>query len=286
MTPTSPPVATWELGLRLREIREREDLHPADVAKSIGITQNYLSNVEHGRRTIAEEKLVALIDTYSAHQEREELVALRRICDRRGWWSRYNTALPAELVKLFSYTHGATAIRSYEGSLVSGLLQTEDYARAVHRGDVGNLRASDVETRVEARLRSQERLHGPEPLCTTIVMSEATLWQQVGGTAVLAGQLEHLLTVTDQLATTLDLRIIPFSANASGALGSSTFHVLEFASDRVRRLAWHETVITLQLLDDETRIHCYDTCFADALDRAADPDTSKKLITHALEHIT
>lgn len=285
MTPTSPPVAAWELGLRLREIRDQRDLAPADAAKSAGITQTYLSNVEHGRRTIGEDKLHALLDTYEALHQHDELVALRRASDRRGWWSRYNTKLPLELVKLFSYMHGATAIRSYEGSVVSGLLQTEDYARAIHKGDGANLRLSDVDFRVEARLRNQQRLHSEEPLHASIVMSEAALRHQVGGPAVLAGQLEHLLDLIEQLPETLDLRVIPFTANSYGALNSSTFHVLEFNSHRVRRLAWHEVVTTLQLLDDEERVHRYDMCFAEALARAADPDASKKLIAEELENI-
>lgn len=286
MTPTSPPIAAWELGMRLREIRETKDLHRADVVNSLNITQNYLSNIEHGRRTIAEEKLDTLIGLYDIEDQREELFGLRRASNRRGWWSRYNTKLPAELVKLFSYMHGASTIRSYEGSVVSGLLQTTEYARAIHQADEPNLRPSDVDIRVAARLRSQQQITGPDPIDATIVMAETALRQQIGGTAVLAGQLEHLLRLLDQHSDTLDVRIIPFEAGAYGAVGSSTFHLLEFAGYKVRRLAWHETVTTLQLLDDDERVHTYDSCFADALDHAADQESSKKLITEALEKLT
>lgn len=286
MAPTSPPVAAWELGMRLREIRDQKELHRADVASSLGITQNYLSNIEHGRRTIAEDKLDVLVGIYDIEDQREELFALRGISNRRGWWSRYTTKLPAELIKLFSYTHGASAFRSYEPAAISGLLQTTEYARAIHQSDSANLRMSDVDSRVAARLRSQERLSKPEPLPTTIVMTEMALRQQVGGTAVLAGQLEHLLKLLDWHADSLNVRIIPFAAGSYGALSSSTFHVLEFASYKVRRLAWHETVTTLQLLDDEDLVHSYDMCFANALDHAADQETSKKVITEALEDIT
>ena len=286
MTPTSPPVAAWELGMRLREIRDRKELHRADIARSLGITQNYLSNIEHGRRTIAEDKLEILLELYDIEDQRDELFGLRRASNRRGWWSRYNTKLPAELTKLFSYMHGATAFRSYEPGVISGLLQTTEYARALHQADKINIRQSEVDIRVAARIRNQERLSSPEPLPATIVMAEAALRQQVGGTAVLAGQLEHVLRLLDWHADTLDLRIIPFEAGAYGAAGSSVFHLLEFSSYKVRRLAWHETVTTLQLLDDEESVHSYDMCFANALDHAADREDSKKLITTALEDIT
>lgn len=252
MTPTSPPVAAWELGMRLREIRDRKELHRADVASALGITQNYLSNIEHGRRTIAEDKLHIIIGIYDIEDQRDELFALRGISNRRGWWSRYNTKLPTELVKLFSYLHGASALRSYEGSLVSGFLQTENYARAVHRGNGTLIAPSEVDTRVAARMRNQMRLFGDDPLPATIIMSEATLWHQVGGTAVLAGQLERLLDLIDDVPS-LDLRIIPFAAGGYGALGGGTFHVLEFGGRRVRRLAWHETVTVTQLLDEDRK---------------------------------
>ncbi|MCI2418981.1 helix-turn-helix transcriptional regulator [Saccharopolyspora sp. K220] len=287
MAPSSPPVAAWELGIRLREARELVDLSSTDAAKSIGITQNYLSNVEHGRRRIAEEKLENLLTNYGVYEdERKELLALRRASDGSGWWSRYSGLFSPELVRFFGYEHGAHEVHTYEGAMISGLLQTEKYSRAVHSGDAANLRKSEVERRVEARSRRQERLSGPNPLNATILMTEGALRQQVGGPEILAEQLEHLLALMAEYPDTLDLRIIPFSAGAYCALGSSTFHLLTFPSARLVRLGWHETVTSLNLVESELKIHQYSVAFSEALSRAADREGSKQLIRKALQEIT
>ncbi|MGW5642881.1 helix-turn-helix domain-containing protein [Saccharopolyspora sp. NPDC003752] len=287
MAPSSPPVAAWELGIRLREARELVDLSSTDAAKSIGITQNYLSNVEHGRRRIAEDKLDKLLTNYGVRDdEREELLALRRASDGSGWWSRYSGLFSPELIRFFGYEHGAQEVHTYEGAMISGLLQTENYSRAVHSGDSANLRKSEVERRIEARIRRQERLSGPDPLNATILMAEGALHQQVGGPEILAEQLQQLLTMMDEHSGTLDVRIIPFSAGAYCALGSSTFHLLTFPSTRLVRLGWHETVTSLNLVESELKIHQYSVAFSEALSRAADRDGSKQLIHKALHQIT
>ncbi|MEV0082522.1 helix-turn-helix transcriptional regulator [Saccharopolyspora sp. NPDC050642] len=287
MAPSSPPVAAWELGIRLREARELIDLSSTDAAKSIGITQNYLSNVEHGRRRIAEDKLDKLLTNYGVRDdEREELLALRRASDGSGWWSRYSGLFSPELIRFFGYEHGAQEVHTYEGAMISGLLQTENYSRAVHSGDSANLRKSEVERRIEARIRRQERLSAPDPLNATILMAEGALHQQVGGPEVLAEQLQQLLTMMDEHSGTLDVRIIPFSAGAYCALGSSTFHLLTFPSTRLVRLGWHETVTSLNLVESELKIHQYSVAFSEALSRAADRDGSKQLIHKALHQIT
>jgi transcriptional regulator with XRE-family HTH domain len=287
MTPSSPPVAAWELGIRLREARELVALSSTDAAKSIGITQNYLSNVEHGRRRIAEDKLKKLLTNYGVRDDEcKELLALRRASDGSGWWSRYSGLFSPELVRFFGYEHGAQEVHTYEGAMISGLLQTENYSRSVHSGDRANLRKSDVERRVEARNRRQERLNGPGALNATILMTEGALRQQVGGREVLAEQLEHLLTLMEQHSDTLDLRVIPFSAGAYCALGSSTFHLLTFPSARLMRLGWHETVTSLNLVESELKIHQYGVAFSEALSRAADREGSEQLIRKALQEIT
>ncbi|MBB5154324.1 helix-turn-helix domain-containing protein [Saccharopolyspora phatthalungensis] len=265
MAPASPTLAAWELGQRLKEARENLGLTGSDAAKALGITQNYMSNIEHGRRTIAEDKLRQLTAVYELPPEdQEELVALRKTCEGRGWWARYGGIYPAELLRFFGYEHGAEEVRSYENILVSGLLQTESYARAIHRGDGANLRMSEVERRVEVRMRRKHRIQGADPLRASILMGEAALRQQVGGTAVLEEQLRHLLDLIDKYPDNLDLRVIPFTAGSYGAMGSSTFHVLTFPSPRLPRLAWLETAVAMDLIDDQARVAQYSASFEEA----------------------
>ncbi|KAA5836248.1 helix-turn-helix domain-containing protein [Saccharopolyspora hirsuta] len=251
------------------------------------MTQNYISNVEHGRRTISEDKLTQLMDVYGLpDEEQRELIALRRTCEGRGWWARYSGIYSAELLRFFGYEHGAEEIRTYEHSIVSGLLQTESYARAVHRGDGANLRMSEVERRVAVRMRRKDRLLGDDPLRATIVMSEAALHQQVGGTAILEEQLRHLLDLIDRCPDTLDLRVIPFTAGSFGALGSSTFHVLTFPSPRLPRLAWQETAVSTDLIADQAMVAQYSATFDEAGTFALDRHATGELIRERLGKLT
>ncbi|MCX2730850.1 helix-turn-helix transcriptional regulator [Saccharopolyspora sp. NFXS83] len=287
MAPASPLVAAWELGIRLKAAREQVDMTGTDAAHSIGVTQNYLSNIEHGRRKIAEDKLTALAGTYLLDDdEAAELVELRKASDGRGWWSRYSGLFAPELLRYFGFEHGAEEIRSYESGVMSGLLQTRDYAHAVHSGDRANLRGSEIDRRVEARQMRQHRISGSDPLRAVIVLTEGVLRQQVGGREVLSGQLEHVLNMIHAHSDTLAIRIIPFSAGSYGAMGSSTFHLLTFPSPRLRRLAWHEAVTSLNLIDTEARVHQYSLSFDEALDRAADVEASEEIIRDALRSIT
>lgn len=284
MPPSSPTVASWELGLRLKEARDQLDWRGTAAAETLGVSQNYLSDIEHGKRKISAEKLIQLMNTYEiANPEREELLALRITSEGNGWWMRYKGLLAPDLLRLLGCEHGAQEMHIYEGAMVTGLLQTERYSRAIHNGDGANLRTSDVERRVAVRLQRQERLGDPDPLRVSVLMTETALRQQVGGPTVLAEQLNHLLTLMDKHANTLDLRIIPFTADSYGAIGSSTFHLLTFPGPHLRRLAWQETVTWLQLIDSAERIHQYSLAFNEALGRAADREESKRIIKQALE---
>ncbi|MFR9729329.1 helix-turn-helix domain-containing protein [Saccharopolyspora sp. MS10] len=286
MAPESPLVAAWELGVRLKEAREQVGMTGTKAAEAIGVTQNYLSNIEHGRRKIAESKLTALLETYLLDAaESAELVELRKAADGRGWWSRYSGLFAPELLRYFGFEHGAEEIRSYESGVMSGLLQTREYAHAVHSGDRANLRGSEIDRRVEARQVRQRRITGPDPLRAVILLTEGALRQQVGGPRVLAQQLEHVLDLVHAHADTLTVRVMPFTAGSYGAMGSSTFHLLTFPSTRLRRLAWVESVTSFNLIDSDLRVHQCSLSFDEALDKTADPVSSEEIIREVLNSI-
>lgn len=279
MPPASPTLAAWELGRRLKQARTERDMTSAEAAKSIGITQNYMSNVEYGRRTIVEEKLRKLIAAYQlGDSTRDELLALRDQSTGRGWWSRYTSTYPTELLRYLGYEHGAARIRSFENAVMSGLLQSESYARALHRGDKANLRMSEVEQRTEVRMRRKQRLFDDDPLHAQVLLGESVLHQQVGGTGVLAEQLNHLLDLIEQLPGSLDVRVIPFSAGSYGAIGSSTFHLLDFASAYLPPIAWQETAVSMEIIDAAPMVEKYHASYEEAATFALDRERSTRLI--------
>ncbi|MBP2475002.1 transcriptional regulator with XRE-family HTH domain [Crossiella equi] len=277
--PTSPTVANWELGLRLREHRELTGLTAVAAAKAAKLTQPYVSGVEGGKLKITDVRLKALAKAYRLTEEHfAQLTELRAAAEARSWWQGYAGLFNDDTLRFFGYEHGAAAVRSYDGGLVPALLQTEDYARAVIRGAGPNIRMADVERVLEARLIRQQRLTGPDPLRLTAVITEGVLYQQVGGHEVLAAQLRHLAAVAEANPATVDVRLIPFTAGAFHALGGGTFQLLDFPSPQLPTLLWQETVTSTSLVDHPVRLREFDSAWGQALERALSASDSLRLI--------
>ncbi|NEW37177.1 transcriptional regulator, partial [Nocardia cyriacigeorgica] len=98
----------------------------------------------------------------------------------------------------------AEEISAVDAVLVPGLLQTEEYARAIITADTAFIRQIEVQQRVEARMRRQERLSDAEPLRLNVVVSEAVLRQQTGGPGVLRRQLLHIVDMINRYPATID----------------------------------------------------------------------------------
>jgi transcriptional regulator with XRE-family HTH domain len=276
---SSPTVASWELGRRLRDKRELVGLRGSDIAKSLDMSVQFLSAVEHGKKKMPEDKLAGLIDKYEVDaDEAKELLALRAATAQRGWWSRFTALFSDELLRLFGFEHGAESIRAFDNGLMNGLLQTEDYARAIIEAGSPNIRLAEVDRRVQARMLRQRRLSGDDPLQLTAIMSESTLRQQVGGPRVLLDQLRRLLDLVDTHADTLDLRVVPFTATGHHAMGGSSFSLMTFPSTSLGTLVWQETVTSTELIDDDLTVREYSLAYAEVGKTALDRQASVALI--------
>src|SRR5687767_5374134 len=111
MAPSSPTVAAWELGLRLRERRELMDITAASAAKAIHTGQSFVSGVETGRVKINARKLAELAAVLDFDQdETEELQELREAAGKRAWWSPYSVMFSSDVLRYFGFEHGAEGI--------------------------------------------------------------------------------------------------------------------------------------------------------------------------------
>lgn len=253
---TSPTVAGWELVLRVRAQAESRGVKTKEIAAALDISQQYWSLISKGKGLLSEGKLIKLVDLLDFEpDEKEELVALRGIAKGRGWWSEYSALFDDELVRFYGLEAGARTIRSYEFGVIPGLLQSEDYVRALMSAITVTGRPTEAEQRVQARLHRQQRLAEPDPVQLSIVMNQAALMQEVGGPDVQRRQLLHLRELADKYAATLDLRVIPFNAQGSTAgLNASTFHLLNFESARLPTVGWLETAVYGEVAEGPKRV--------------------------------
>jgi transcriptional regulator with XRE-family HTH domain len=278
-TPSSPVVASWELALRLKRRREQLGIEVSTITETLGFSRNYWSAVENERKILSPETLIRIIELFEFDdEEKDELLTLRAAAKERGWWTRYSALFDADIQRLYGLEHGARSMRDYESLLIPGLLQTPDYIKAIMMPDV-TVRQIEVDQRVEARLRRQHRLtDANDPFSLTVVISEAALRQQIGGSRVLRNQLVHLATLIEQHPEALDVRIIPFTATACGLFGAATVHLIDFDNPQLPTLAWQETVTTWGIIDDATQVRNITTAYEDAYRSALDKEKSLQMI--------
>lgn len=277
MAPVSPTVARWELVLRLRDLREQRGFDSATFAKRVGFTPANWSHVEKGRRVLTVNTIGPVLELLDVDgEEREELLALLAASKERGWWAKSSALIGTELQRYYGMEYGAEAIRSYDSLVVPGLLQTEEYARALISADV-MIRPVQVEQLVAVRIRRQQRLHGPDRPELTAVVSEATLRQQIGGPKVLRGQLEHLARLLEEFDS-VAVRIIPFTATAGAILGGSSFHLLDFSSESLPTFGWAESAVFGGPVDDPDQVRDLAFAYVRALDQSLSRSDSLDVI--------
>ncbi|MFQ6393709.1 Scr1 family TA system antitoxin-like transcriptional regulator [Nocardia sp. KC 131] len=247
----SPAVARWELALRLRRRRLELGIGASVITKALDVSPAYWSHIENERNLLPKDKLEQLLDILEIDdKERGELLFLRDSAKGRGWWTRYSTMFGDDVMRYYGLEWGAECIRTYESVLMPGLLQSEEFIRAVMVSASATVPAIEVDQRVEARLQRQRRLDDDSPVRLIAVIGEAALVQQAGGPEVLQRQLIHMADVVESRADRIDLRVIPFTASHSLPTGS-TYHLLDFESPHLPTLAWHESAVFGQIIVDD-----------------------------------
>ncbi|MDL4821515.1 helix-turn-helix domain-containing protein [Actinomadura opuntiae] len=218
-----PTMRSRKLGQRLRAIREERGLTLQKAARLLNRTPSSLSKLETGKRGIRRPALENMLDRYGLTDpdERQVLFDLARDSGKKGWWLRYEGKISPSMLDYISIEAEATSSRTFQLHLIPGLLQTEDYARAVIGSTIPMGNPHDVDGLTELRMRRQQILYRDTPLRLWAILSEAALCQQFGGPEVMRRQLQHLLDVA--ALSNVTLQLLPFTAGAHpGHNGSFT----------------------------------------------------------------
>lgn len=262
--PQSATVAKLELAHRMREYRAAARKTAKEIALGLDVSPNYVSALENGREVPSKEKLPAIARVYELNNvELDELSSLVNIARSPGWWEAHEDLLGPDLVQLCGLEHGASKILVYEGLIVTGLLQTEEYAAALIGSDPANSPAINGEL-VSIRMTRQRRLRGSDPIQLSVLLNQSAVMQQVGGSASLRRQLLHLRKLIDELEETLDLRIQPFEATLNAFASTSNLLIFEMPGARMGSLLWREAGIPLGVSHDHRLIDLMRFNFSEA----------------------
>jgi len=251
-----PTVPRRLLGAQLRRLREERRITLEDAGNVIRASGSKMSRLENGRVSFKDRDISDLLTFYEMtdEQQRAALRELARSASAHGWWHDYSDVLPSWFEAYVGLEEAATSIRAYENQFVPGLLQTEDYARAVTLLGHEGAPAAEVEQRVRLRMARQALLAEPRPVHLWAVLDEAMLRRPAGRPGVMRRQLLHLQQAADRPNVTI--QVIPFIAGAHAAAGGP-FSILGFAERDLPDVVYLEQLTSALYLDKRETVDHY-----------------------------
>jgi transcriptional regulator with XRE-family HTH domain len=280
----NPTLRGRRLAAELMHHRETSGLSREEAARQLEWSTSTIFRIETGRSRPQPGNVRVLLDLYGVTgPERDGLIQLARDARQPGWWHSFRDVLPNPYEVYIGLEAGASSIRNFEPVVVPGLIQTEDYARAMFRNGPRELDRDEVERRVEVRMARQQVLTRDDRPRLWSVVDEAVIRRVVGGTEVMRGQLRHLVDCAEQGKTTI--QVVPFRAGAhAGTTGP--FVILEFLESTDPAVVYVETLAGDIYLEERADVNRYTLAFDRLLAAALHPDDSVRLIEQAAQSMT
>jgi hypothetical protein len=268
-----PPLARRiELGALLRKYRDRANLDVAEVAEALGWSYvQKVGLVESGKRKLVATEVTALADLLKLTPvERAKVVELGKEARKRD----PGPAFAADYAQTYLACEAAAShLKLYAEELLTGSLQTPDYARVILEQG-GILAPDEIDMAIAQRSERQRNLTDPESPRASIVLSESSLRRMVGGLAVMRGQVDYIRTLSDLPNVTVQL--LPFASGAHLALGTS-FSLIHIG-DPVVTFVYVESLADADFHDRPPHTEVYILAFDRAQRAALSPDDSVTLL--------
>ncbi|MFD5536674.1 helix-turn-helix domain-containing protein [Streptomyces sp. NPDC127079] len=278
MAEQTPTVRRRRLGSELRKLREDAGVSLEQAAETLECSRSKISRIELGYLGIRVRDVRDLLASYGVKDDEllERLTALARDGSKRGWWDAYGQIIPPAYANYLGLEADANYIRTFQSILIPGLLQTEEYSRAVMKANPAMVRDEVVDTLMKVRAERQAILtRDNDPVRFWAIIGESALRTPVGGVEVMRSQLDHLTKMTER--PNITLQVLPYSVGAHAGL-SGPFLVLSFATPNDSGVVWLENLSSSLYLDTQEEVSGYTLVFDDLRSSALNPADS-------LEHI-
>jgi hypothetical protein len=269
------------LGAELLRLRDTAGRTQAQAAAVISATNSKVVKMERGWVPMRDPDIRALCEFYGLSDRRAvtRLLELARLDRERrkakGWWQ--HSPHPGSLSEYLALEDAADRVRTWQLSLVPGLFQTAEYARALAVSEgVGVWDDPDeIERLIQIRMRRQERLHSDRPLQVYAIVWEAALRQLIGGSGTMRAQLDHLLTVAE--LPNVRLQLLPFHASGHPCI-TSPFTIISFTETDAVDVVHADTITSTVWVEDEAESRAYSTFFERTARLSLAPHDSTQLI--------
>jgi hypothetical protein len=281
---SGPTVRRMLVGAQLRRLRTDKGLTREQAGEAIRASEWKIHRLENGQVGFKDRDIVDLLALYGVHDPVEvaDFLVLARQANAPGWWHHYGDLLPQWFRAYVDLESAARLIRTYEGQFVPGLLQTEDYMRAVVGGGHLDDLPEEAEHRVQLRLGRQALLEREDAPRLWAVVDEAALRRPVGGPRVMRAQLERLIEAAELPNVTL--QVLPFAAGAHPAMVGA-FSVLRFADQELPDVVYVEHLTSALYLSKQEDVDQYLHVMESICVRAAPPDRTAKIVGGVLDEL-
>jgi len=231
-------------------------------------------------------EIAKLLERYQVTADiRERLLSLAQEASRKGWWEEYSDVSSAEYQEFIGLEAEASSIAVWHVEVVTGLLQTERYARSLltEYTRVEPIAPALIERRLELRmLRRKHVLDKDPPPNLLIVLDESVLNRQYGDESVMYEQLQWLAAEADR--PNITLRILPL--RAPHPVPAESFVIFSFGPKGNAIL--HDVVVAEGLktsfyIENEHYTYLHLLVFNTLLEAALDAAASRDLIVQTAE---
>ncbi|MGA4849506.1 helix-turn-helix domain-containing protein [Streptomyces sp. G5(2025)] len=271
----NPTVRRRRLGQELRRLRELKGMTAEEVAERLLVSQSKISRLENGRRSISQRDVRDLCGVYEVEDHRivDSLMQMAKDSRQQGWWHSFGDIPYSVYIGLET---DAASLRVYDPQVVPGLLQTRGYAEALITGALPETTTTDIEKRVQVRMRRQERIAAPDnPLRLWTVLDESALRRVVGSRQLMREQLEHLLEQSRLPHVTV--QVIPFELGAHPGLNGQ-YAILEFPDAADSSVVYIEGVTSDLYLEKAHDVQQYSVMYEHLRAQALNVEQSRQLI--------
>ena len=277
-----PTVRSRRVGSELRRLREAAGITTAQAAEVLSCSPAKISRIENGIVSARVVDLRLLLDRYGDQDQehRAYLERLARESNKRGWWQDYGDTIPPYYADFIGLETDASYIKTWEPTIVPGLLQTPEYARAVMLANPAMISPDKLENFISIRHERQARLEQGTDARLDAVIWEAALLTTVGSDEIQRGQLARLLELVTR--PNISVQVLPLEAGAHACM-SGSFVTFSFGSERSVSTVFVENLTSSQYLEEDQELRGYTLVF-DALRSAAlSPTASATRIRQRLE---
>lgn len=272
------------LGAQLRRLREAQGITLEEAGNVIRASGSKLSRLETGRVSFKDRDVADLLTFYGVtdEQQRNALRELARSANARGWWHDYSDILPSWFEAYVGLEEAATSIRAYEVQFVPGLLQTEEYARAIIMQGAPGVDPDEVERRVALRMGRQKLLTRENPPRYWVIMDEAALRRPMGGRDVHFAQIERLIDLVGE--PNITLQVMPFRYGGHAADGGA-FTIMRFPETDLPDVVYMEYLTGAHYIDKPEEVERYAAVMERLSVAGTSPDRTREILSGMLKEI-